>query len=110
MIRRFFLANEPDSGCAVLQGDEAHHLVRVLRAQIGDSVELFSPKAFLTSRAGNLMVAGLSKGKYRVHFDAGEFGDLLFSIEDSAPGLINLGKVIVGKEETTIENKEIGHP
>ncbi|MCX7390796.1 MAG: RsmE family RNA methyltransferase [Planctomycetota bacterium] len=42
MIRRFFLANEPESGCAVLQGDEAHHLVRVLRAQIGDSVELFS--------------------------------------------------------------------
>jgi 16S rRNA (uracil1498-N3)-methyltransferase len=42
MPHRFFLANLSDSGTAVLDGIEAHHLLHVLRASPGDIVELFN--------------------------------------------------------------------
>lgn len=38
--RRFFLAKPPSGGIANLQRNEAHHLVHVLRARIGDRIEL----------------------------------------------------------------------
>jgi 16S rRNA (uracil1498-N3)-methyltransferase len=38
---RFFLTDAPVSGRAVLSGDEARHLARVLRAKIGDTVSVF---------------------------------------------------------------------
>lgn len=41
MSERFFLPSPPLSGRAVLEGDEARHLARVLRCKVGDSVELF---------------------------------------------------------------------
>jgi len=42
MSERFFLAAPPHDGRAVLTGDEARHLVRVLRARVGDSVCVFA--------------------------------------------------------------------
>ena len=41
MSERFFLAAPPVAGRAELSGDEARHLVRVLRAAIGDTVSVF---------------------------------------------------------------------
>jgi 16S rRNA (uracil1498-N3)-methyltransferase len=41
MSERFFLATPPQGGSAVLDGDEARHLARVLRARVGDVVTLF---------------------------------------------------------------------
>jgi 16S rRNA (uracil1498-N3)-methyltransferase len=41
MSERFFLASPPLSGRAVLEGDEARHLARVLRCRVGDAAELF---------------------------------------------------------------------
>jgi 16S rRNA (uracil1498-N3)-methyltransferase len=41
MSERFFISTPPVAGRAVLSGDEARHLVRVLRAKVGDSVTLF---------------------------------------------------------------------
>jgi 16S rRNA (uracil1498-N3)-methyltransferase len=41
MSERFFLATPPRGGKAVLDGDEARHLARVLRARVGDTVTLF---------------------------------------------------------------------
>ena len=41
MSERFFLAAAPQQGQARLQGDEARHLARVLRAEVGDAVTLF---------------------------------------------------------------------
>ena len=41
MSERFFLSQAPAAGKAVLTGDEARHLVTVLRARIGDEVTLF---------------------------------------------------------------------
>ncbi len=41
MSERFHLATPPRDGTASLEGDEARHLVRVLRAKVGDSVTLF---------------------------------------------------------------------
>jgi len=41
MSERFFLAAAPQQGQARLQGDEARHLARVLRAKVGDPVTLF---------------------------------------------------------------------
>lgn len=41
MSERFFLATPPRGGTAVLEGDEARHLARVLRARVGDEVVLF---------------------------------------------------------------------
>jgi 16S rRNA (uracil1498-N3)-methyltransferase len=42
MSERFFLAAPPHDGRAVLTGDEARHLVRVLRARVGDEVCVFA--------------------------------------------------------------------
>lgn len=41
MSERFFLAAPPSGDRAVLEGDEARHLTRVLRAKVGDMVSLF---------------------------------------------------------------------
>jgi 16S rRNA (uracil1498-N3)-methyltransferase len=42
MSERFFCAVPPTAGRAVLSGDEARHLAKVLRARVGDSVTLFA--------------------------------------------------------------------
>lgn len=41
MSERFFLATPPGAGHALLEGDEARHLSRVLRAKVGDEVRVF---------------------------------------------------------------------
>ena len=41
MSERFFITSPPAGGRAVLDGDEARHLARVLRARVGDTVVLF---------------------------------------------------------------------
>jgi 16S rRNA (uracil1498-N3)-methyltransferase len=41
MSERFFIAAPPARGRALLSGDEARHLARVLRAKVGDTVTLF---------------------------------------------------------------------
>jgi 16S rRNA (uracil1498-N3)-methyltransferase len=38
--RRFFLSSPPQGNRAAVSGEEAHHLIHVLRAEIGDSIEL----------------------------------------------------------------------
>jgi len=42
MSERFFIVSPPVHGRVVLTGDEARHLVRVLRGQVGDDVVVFS--------------------------------------------------------------------
>jgi 16S rRNA (uracil1498-N3)-methyltransferase len=41
MSERFYIAAAPHGGRATLVGDEARHLVRVLRAAVGDRVRIF---------------------------------------------------------------------
>jgi 16S rRNA (uracil1498-N3)-methyltransferase len=38
--RRFFVSSPPQASQATLSREEAHHLIHVLRAQVGDSIEL----------------------------------------------------------------------
>lgn len=45
MSERFFLAAEPEGDRAVLTGDEARHVSRVLRARAGDAVVVFAGTA-----------------------------------------------------------------
>ena len=40
--RRFFLPRSPEGDEATLSGEEAHHLIHVLRAELGDSIELIN--------------------------------------------------------------------
>jgi 16S rRNA (uracil1498-N3)-methyltransferase len=42
MSERFYIPSSPQDGRAVLAGDEARHLVRVLRGRVGDDVVVFS--------------------------------------------------------------------
>lgn len=49
MPNRFYLANLPESGVAVLEDLEAHHLIHVLRASPGDIVELFNGTGLVAS-------------------------------------------------------------
>ena len=66
MSERFFLATPPSGGRAVLAGDEARHVSRVLRAQVGDEVVLFDGK-------GNQWPARVAAiGRDRVELDADE--------------------------------------
>lgn len=50
MPHRFYLTDLPETGAAVLDGLEAHHLLHVLRASAGEVVELFNGKG-LVARA-----------------------------------------------------------
>jgi len=66
MSERFFTATPPSGSRALLEGDEARHLTRVLRAKIGDAVSLFDG----TGREWPARVASI--GRDRVELDAGE--------------------------------------
>jgi 16S rRNA (uracil1498-N3)-methyltransferase len=66
MSERFFITTPPDGDRAVLAGDEARHLTRVLRAKVGDTVSLFDG----TGREWPARVASL--GRDRVELDTGE--------------------------------------
>ena len=63
MSERFYLTHPPRDRQAVLEGDEARHLARVLRAAVGDSVTLFDG----TGNAWEARVATL--GRDRVALD-----------------------------------------
>lgn len=65
MSERFFLTTAPQGGTAVLDGDEARHLARVLRAKVGDTVTLFDGRG----SAWQATVANL--GRDRVTLELG---------------------------------------
>lgn len=48
-VRRFFLDAPPSGGVALLEDREAHHLIHVLRAEVGAGVELIDGKGRLWS-------------------------------------------------------------
>jgi len=66
MSERFFITTQPAEDRAVLEGDEARHLTRVLRAKVGDTVSLFDGRG----REWPARVAAI--GRDRVELDAGE--------------------------------------
>lgn len=66
MSERFFIPIPPTGDHAWLEGDEARHLARVLRAKVGDAVSLFDGRGHEWSAR----VASL--GRDRVAFDAVE--------------------------------------
>lgn len=66
MSERFFLTTPPHGGTAILDGDEARHLARVLRAKVGDAVTLFDGRG----HAWQACVATL--GRDRVTLDLGQ--------------------------------------
>ena len=66
MSERFFITTHPAGDRAVLEGDEARHLTRVLRAKVGDTVSLFDGRG----REWPARVASL--GRDRVELDTGE--------------------------------------
>ena len=63
MSERFFTPVPPAAGSATLEGDEARHLTRVLRAKVGDAVVLFDG----TGREWQAHVASI--GRDRVALD-----------------------------------------
>ena len=65
MSERFFLAVPSTGDRAVLEGDEARHLTRVLRAKVGDTVSLFDG----SGREWPARVASI--GRDRVELDTG---------------------------------------
>jgi 16S rRNA (uracil1498-N3)-methyltransferase len=66
MSERFFTPVPPAGDRAILEGDEARHLTRVLRAKVGDVVSLFDGKG----REWPARVASI--GRDRVELDAGQ--------------------------------------
>ena len=78
MSERFFITTQPVGDRAVLEGDEARHLARVLRAKVGDTVSLFDGRG----REWPARVASL--GRDRVELDAGK------PVIDSLPAAIPL--------------------
>jgi 16S rRNA (uracil1498-N3)-methyltransferase len=66
MSERFFITTQPAGGRGFLEGDEARHLTRVLRAKVGDTVSLFDGRG----REWPARVASL--GRDRVELDTGE--------------------------------------
>lgn len=59
MSERFFLATPPQGTSALLEGDEARHLTRVLRAKVGDTVALFDGRG----HAWEARVAGIGRDR-----------------------------------------------
>jgi 16S rRNA (uracil1498-N3)-methyltransferase len=68
---RFFLTAPPIAGRAVLSGEEARHLARVLRAKVGDSVSVFDG----SGRAWPARV--VSVGRSEVELETGDPADEL---------------------------------
>lgn len=66
MSERFFLETPPAAGKAVLTGDEARHLARVLRAAVGDAVTLFD------GRGQSWLAHVTAIGRDTVELDTGE--------------------------------------
>ena len=66
MSERFFITTQPAGDRAVLEGDEARHLTRVLRAKVGDTVSLFDG----SGREWPARVAAI--GRDRVELDTTE--------------------------------------
>jgi 16S rRNA (uracil1498-N3)-methyltransferase len=66
MSERFFITTQPTESRALLEGDEARHLTRVLRAKIGDTVSLFDGRG----HEWPARVAAI--GRDRVELDAGQ--------------------------------------
>jgi 16S rRNA (uracil1498-N3)-methyltransferase len=66
MSERFFITTQPAGDRAILEGDEARHLTRVLRAKVGDTVSLFDGRG----REWPARVASL--GRDRVELDTSE--------------------------------------
>lgn len=56
MDHRFFCPQLSDRDTVILEGAEAHHLVRVLRASVGKSIELFDGQGTLA--AGTIQTVG----------------------------------------------------
>ena len=55
-VRRFFLATPPSGAFALLEDREAHHLIHVLRAEVGAGVELIDGNGRLWSaRVGTIL-------------------------------------------------------
>ena len=65
MSERFFVATPPAAGRAILSGDEARHLTRVLRARVGDAVTLFDGRG----QAWQAQVAAI--GRHDVELETG---------------------------------------
>jgi len=65
MTRRRFIADEVSGNTAVLLGEHADHLVRVLRARVGEEFDIATGKAVHRGR-----IASVSAG--RVEFELGE--------------------------------------
>ena len=65
MSERFFIDDPPAEHRALLEGDEARHLTRVLRAKVGDTVSLFDGRG----REWPARVASI--GRDRVELDTG---------------------------------------
>jgi 16S rRNA (uracil1498-N3)-methyltransferase len=66
MSDRFFLAEPPTGGRAVLQGDEARHCSRVLRAKEGDTIRVFDGRgtewlASITALARDTVTVALAE-------------------------------------------------
>jgi len=66
MSERFFTATPPSGDRAVLEGDEARHLTRLLRAKVGDAMTIFDG----SGREWPARVASI--GRDRVELDAGQ--------------------------------------
>ena len=66
MSERFFITTQPAGDRAVLEGDEARHLTRVLRAKVGDMVSLFD------GRGHEWPARVASLGRDRVELDTTE--------------------------------------
>lgn len=49
MPRRFYSSTLPESGTVVLHGPEAHHLIHVLRAEVGEIAEVFDGQGLVAS-------------------------------------------------------------
>lgn len=78
MSERFFVETPPVAGRALLTGDEARHLARVLRARVGDEVHLFDGRG----RSWPARVARI--GRSEVEFT---IGDLLESPLPQGPAV-----------------------
>ena len=64
MADRFYLPSLPADGMALLGRDEAHHLARVRRLTVGDTVELFDGQG--VARLAEIVALGRSEVELRI--------------------------------------------
>jgi len=96
MSERFFLAEPPSAGRGRLVGDEARHLIRVMRCRVGDEVVVFD------GRGTSWRARVASIGRDEAVLELGAAAEELAAVDAAGGRRVSLGPHVLRIETAAI--------